>query len=88
MLRRQRIASRDYARQISQIELIYYVTHADGRQERLVHAFPFRYLFRYEAEHLLERAGFHVEEVYSDYDRSPFGAKYPGELILLATTKG
>jgi hypothetical protein len=42
-----------------------------------------RYLFRYEAEHLLEREGFHVEAVYGDYDKSPFGTKYPGEIILV-----
>ena len=82
--RRDRVVSRDYANQINQIELIYYVTHPDGREERLVDAFPMRYLFRFEAEHLLARSGFAVEAVYADYDKSPYGAKYPGELILVA----
>ena len=31
-----------------------------------------------------ERAGFAVEAVYADYDRSPYGSKYPGELIFVA----
>jgi len=84
VVRRHKIVSRDYANQINQIELIYYITHPDGREERLVHAFPMRYLFRFEAEHLLARCGFEVEEVYADYDKSPYGSKYPGELILLA----
>jgi hypothetical protein len=53
-----------------------------------VHAFDFRYLFRFEAEHLLARAGFEVHAVYSDYDRSPFGSSYPGELILAAGKGG
>jgi hypothetical protein len=44
-----------------------------------------RYLFRFEAEHLLVRSGFQVETVYADYDRRPFGSKYPGELIIVAT---
>ena len=66
------------------VELIYYVTYPDGRQERLVQAFPMRYLFRFEAEHLLVRAGFAVKAVYSDYDKSPYGSKYPGEIIMLA----
>ena len=57
---------------------------ADGRTERLVHSFTMRYLFRYEAEHLLVRAGFDIVTVYSGYDRSPFGSSYPGELILVA----
>ena len=84
VLRRDRIVARDYANQIIQVELIYYVTHPDGREERLVHAFPMRYLFRFEAEHLLARSGFAVEEVYADYDKSPYGSKYPGELIFVA----
>jgi hypothetical protein len=25
-----------------------------------------------------------VEEVYADYDKSPYGTKYPGELIFVA----
>jgi SAM-dependent methyltransferase len=76
--------SRDYANQTNQIELIYYITHPDGRQQRLVHTFPMRYLFRYETEHLLARSGFQVEQVYADYDKSPFGSKVPGELIFVA----
>lgn len=84
VLARSRIVSRDCANQVQNVELIYYVTHPDGRQERLVQAFPMRYLFRFEAEHLLVRAGFVVRDVYSDYDKSHFGSKYPGELIVVA----
>jgi SAM-dependent methyltransferase len=82
--RRFRVVSRDWDRQVQDVEMIYYVTHADGRQERLVHAFPLRYLFRYEAEHLLERAGFRLQAVWGAYDRTPFPAAYPGEIICLA----
>jgi SAM-dependent methyltransferase len=78
------IVSRDVPNQINYVELIYYVAHPDGRQERLVQAFPMRYLFRFEAEHLLVRAGFEVEQLYADYDKSPYGSKYPGELIFVA----
>lgn len=84
VLRRARIAGRDLFNQVQNAELIYYVTHPDGRQERLVHAFPMRYLFRFEAEHLLVRCGFVVEALYADYDRTPYGSKYPGELIFVA----
>jgi hypothetical protein len=69
---------------VQDIELIYHVTHPDGRQERIVHAFPMRYFFRYEIEHLLARCGFKIETIYSDYDKTPFGVKYPGELIVVA----
>ena len=85
VVRRHKILSRDLFNQINQVELIYYVTHPDGREERLVHSFPMRYLFRFEAEHLLARCGFQVEHVYADYDKSPYGSKYPGELIFVAT---
>jgi SAM-dependent methyltransferase len=84
VIRRHSIVARDVANQINYVELIHYVTHPDGRQERLVQAFPMRYLFRFEAEHLLVRAGFEVKQLYADYDRSPFGSKYPGELIFVA----
>lgn len=82
--RYHRIAARDLFNQIQEVELIYYVTHADGRVERLLHVFPMRYLFKFEVEHLLARCGFKVEHVYADYDRSPYGSKYPGELIFVA----
>lgn len=84
VIRRHKTVERDYYNQINHVELIYYVTYPDGRNERLVHAFPMRYLFRFEAEHLLARSGFEVEAVHADYDRSPYGSKYPGDLILVA----
>jgi SAM-dependent methyltransferase len=84
VVRRHKIVSRDHFNQINEVELIYYVTRPDGREERLVHSFPMRYLFRFEAEHLLARSGFEIEHVYADYDKSPYGSKYPGELIFVA----
>lgn len=80
-----RVSACDYPRQVQQIELIYYITHPDGRQERQVHNFAMRYFFRYELEHLLARCGFHVETVYSGFDIAPFGTKYPGEIIMVAS---
>jgi hypothetical protein len=84
VVRRHKVVSRDHFNQISQVALIYYVTHPGGREERLVHSFPMRHLFRFEAEHLLARCGFEVEQVYADFDKSPYGSKYPGELIFVA----
>ncbi len=85
VLRRHRIVQRDLVRQVNHVELIHHVTHPDGRRERRVHAFTMRYLFRYEAEHLLARARFRVLEVFADYDRTPFDAHAaPPELILIA----
>ena len=59
------------------VELVYYVTHPDGWEERLVHSFPMRYLFRFEVAH-----------VYAGFDKSPYGSKYPGELIFVARRVG
>ena len=86
--RRSRVESRNRFTQISRIELIYDVVHLDGRTERLVHAFEMRHLFRFEAEHLLARAGFEVEHLYSGYDRGAYGSTYPGELIFVARKTG
>ena len=58
-------------------------TYQDGRQKRVSHPVPHRFLFRYEAEHLLERCGFEVEALYSDFQRSPHGATYPGLLVFM-----
>lgn len=88
VVRLSRVVSRDLFNQINYVELIYYVTHPDGREERLVHSFPMRYLFRYEAEHLLVRSGFEIEQVYAGFDKSPYGSEYPGELIFLAKKVG
>jgi SAM-dependent methyltransferase len=84
VIRRHKVAARDVFNQIIHTELIYYVSHPDGRKERLVQAFPMRYLFKFEAEHLLARSGFEVEQLYADYDKNPYGSKYPGELLFLA----
>ena len=84
MVRRHKTVERDLANQTNHVELIYYVTYPDGRQERLVQSFPMRYLFRYEVEHLLVRSGFEVDAVYADFDKSLYGSKYPGELIFMA----
>ena len=84
VIRWHRFLERDLIKQVNTSELVYYVTHPDGRQERLVHRLQMRCIFRFEAEHLLARAGFTVEHVYADFSRAPYGSQYPGELIFVA----
>ncbi|MDX1615633.1 MAG: class I SAM-dependent methyltransferase [Candidatus Promineifilaceae bacterium] len=84
VIRRHKVVARDLFNQVIHGELIYDVTHPDGREQRLVQPYRLRYLFRFEAEHLLVRSGFEIEALYSDYERQPYGAKYPGELIFVA----
>ena len=84
VVRRHRTMARDFFDQTNDEELIYQVTDPDGTQEQIVHSFRMRYLYRFEAEHLLARCGFDVEHVYADFDKTPYGSKYPGELIMVA----
>ena len=74
----------DRNKQIIYGELIYNICYPDGREEKLVYKDPLRYFFRYEVEHLLVRTGFKTEFVYSDFNKEPFGSKYPSELVFLA----
>jgi len=69
-------------------ELIYYITNADGTTERVVHSFSLRNAFKFELEHLLYRVGFEVEQVYADFARTPFGTIYPGDLVFVARKGG
>jgi ubiquinone/menaquinone biosynthesis C-methylase UbiE len=79
----ERVTAFHRAEQVNDVEMVYDVTHGDGRQERLTMAFPFRYFFRYEVEHLLARGGFEVEETFGDFDRSALHDDSP-EMIFVA----
>jgi SAM-dependent methyltransferase len=72
--------------QYNEIELIYYITHPDGRKDKLVDAFPMRYYFRYEVEHLLEICGFKVVDLFGGFDKSPF-TNDSQEMIFVASKK-
>ncbi|MCC6699535.1 MAG: class I SAM-dependent methyltransferase [Candidatus Hydrogenedentes bacterium] len=78
-----RLVAHHRAQQCIDVEMIFYVGHSDGCEERLVHAFPLRYFFRYEVEHLLQRCGFDVIELLGNHDRSPFSDDSP-EMIVVA----
>ncbi len=84
VVRRGRNLSEDRFNQRQEVELSHLVTHPDGREEEVAQRFWMRYFFRFELEHLLARAGFEVENLYADYDKSPVGSKDPGELIFVA----
>ena len=84
IVRRHRNLERDLITQTFSNELGFLVAYPDGRTERHAHRHRFRYVFRFEAEHLLARAGFTIESVFSGFDRAPYGAHYPGELIFVA----
>ncbi|HVS87781.1 MAG TPA: class I SAM-dependent methyltransferase [Candidatus Acidoferrum sp.] len=79
----ERVVAFHRAEQCNDVEMIYAVTHPDGRKERLVLAFTVRFFFRYEVEHLLARCGFVVNMVYGDFDRSELRDDSP-EMIFVA----
>jgi SAM-dependent methyltransferase len=82
--RTERLTSRDYLRQVIGVDLIFNVTHPEGHSERLVQSIEMRYLFRFEVEHLLARAGFEVAAAYCDYQRTPLETGPPRELVYVA----
>ncbi len=69
------VVSTDLARQVRIIRSAYELIDDDGsiRAKHFVE-WPYRWTYRFEAEHLLERAGFRVEAVYGGYQREPFTA--------------
>ncbi len=69
----ERVAAFHRAEQRNDVEMIFSIRHKDGRQERLVFAWPLRYFFRYEVEHLLGRCGYRVAALYGTSIEPRFG---------------
>ena len=63
-------------------EVTYEVVEADGVARQLKETLLLRYVFRYELEHLLVRAGFRTVGIYGDYDRSPFADESPAMIVV------
>jgi len=82
----ERVAAFHRAEQINDVEMIYSVVHPSGRKERLVFAWPLRYFFRYEIEHLLAGCGFKVKALYGNFDRTPIVDDSP-EMIFVAESQ-
>ncbi len=82
----ERVAAFHRAEQINDVEMIFSITHKGGREERLVFAWPLRYFFRYEVEHLLARSGFKVTAEHGNFDRTPVQDDSP-EMIFVAEFK-
>lgn len=63
-------------------EVTYEVVEADGVARQLKETLLLRYVFRYELEHLLVRAGLRTVALYGDYDRSPFADESPAMIVV------
>jgi SAM-dependent methyltransferase len=69
------VVSTDLARQVRIIRSAYEVIDDHGAivAKRFVE-WSYRWTYRFEAEHLLARAGFTIENVYGGYEREPFSS--------------
>ncbi len=91
---KQRMITRYIARgydpsvQIAIHVYIHEITDKDGHLiARKTNVLPIRYIFRYEMELLLEKAGFEVENIFGYYDKSEF--RYDSRrMIVVARKKG
>jgi SAM-dependent methyltransferase len=67
------VVSTDLARQVRIIRSAYEIVDDNGAiVAKGFVEWPYRWTYRFEAEHLLERAGFSVEAVHGGYQREPF----------------
>ena len=77
-----RVARVRWIDQVSEIELIYYISGKPSEPvERHVQSFDMRWFLRAELVHLLARAGFRVRSFYGDFDRSPLTGKSPEQIV-------
>ena len=75
----------DTAAQLNYVTFIYDELDAEGQVRRAVLPFTMRWLYRYELEHLLARAGFALEALYGSYDLDEYRAE--SELMLAVARK-
>jgi SAM-dependent methyltransferase len=73
----------DLAEQTLHVTLIYDEVAADGGLRRTLVPYDARYLWRFEAELLLDKAGFVLEGIYGDWNLGSFESD-SGRMILVA----
>jgi ubiquinone/menaquinone biosynthesis C-methylase UbiE len=74
----------DLATQTMDVTYFYDDVESSGQVTRHVLRFPLHWFSRYELEHLLARAGFHLLSIYGGYDVSDYRAE-SDRLIVVAT---
>jgi SAM-dependent methyltransferase len=77
----------DQAAQILHVTMLYDEIAPDGAVRRTVAPYDIHYMGRYEAELLLEKAGYVMEAVYGGWDLSPFES-HSDRIILVARRRG
>ncbi|MFE6049783.1 class I SAM-dependent methyltransferase [Kitasatospora sp. NPDC056446] len=77
------VDDRDHFRQTQLVEEDYTVTTPEGESYDLHWHYRTRYYFLGEVVPLIERAGFEVVRIDSDYRGTPYGdGEYPGDLVF------
>jgi SAM-dependent methyltransferase len=71
------------AEQVDELTCFYDEVQADGLVRRTQLDLRLRWFTRFELELLLDKAGWHIEEVYGSYDLEPFGPN-SDRLIVIA----
>ncbi|MBP1468489.1 methyltransferase domain-containing protein [Candidatus Chloroploca sp. M-50] len=74
----------DYASQVSRVTYLYDETDPQGQVTRRTMQFTMRWLYRFELEHLLARAGFVVRHIYGSYELDEYATGSP-RLIAVAS---
>ena len=82
-VRRMTSVTRDPAAQVFEVKFRHELRRPGKRPESRTVTTKMRYLFRYELEHLLARAGFSDIRVFGGFDRRPYDY-FSGETVAVA----
>lgn len=80
--RKESVVRSDGASQVRIMRSEYEEVASDGTVRKRFVEWPIRFTYRFEAEHLLARAGFEVEAVHGGYDREPYDQDAPTMLVV------
>lgn len=78
-------AQTDLASQVQRLTLVYDEVGRGGQVQRTTVETELRFVYRYEMEHLLCRAGFEVDAVCGTYDLDPYESDSPIMLFVAHT---
>jgi SAM-dependent methyltransferase len=81
------VVSTDLAAQVRVIRSAYESIDDRGGVSKRIVEWPYRWTHRFEAEHLLERAGFTIEALYGGYAREPFTSE-SAAMVFVACRPG
>jgi SAM-dependent methyltransferase len=73
---------RDPFEQVVEVDMVFEEQRPDGSVQEHSYSFGMRWLFRWEAQLLLERCGFSIVDVFGNYDRSPLTGQSPMMLFV------